>query len=205
MWSPITKEILVRVRWVDWQEEYKTLRLGSRRAKKPHWEIGKHGLKARGEFGGLLSLVRYMDFRWLGVANLGNRSVYLFNVSLEESVGLNIWRDNHTGGSVASEGIICIHPESNDTLAIALRARNIPSSFGIDRNLLSVVFSKVLIDDRTFLLPRASEAIAEYTGAPTYRQSSRYRNYQKFDVESELQFERIESVKSTVSYARQTK
>ena len=202
MWSPITKEILVRVRWVDGQEDYKTLRLGQRRAKKPHWEIGKQGLKSRGEFGGLLALVRHMDFRWLGVANLGNRSVYLFNVSVDKSVGHLIRRDNSPGGRVAWRGIICIDSESNHTLAIALEAVNIPLSFGISKDLLSVVFSEVLLDDRTFLLPSASESIADATAGPTFRQSSRYRNYQKFDVESELQFENIES---TVTYPRRSK
>ena len=34
MWKPIFKEILVRVRYLDPREDYKTLRIGSRRAKK---------------------------------------------------------------------------------------------------------------------------------------------------------------------------
>lgn len=206
MWRPIIKEILVRVRFVDWREDYKTLRIGSRRAKKHFFEIGNKGLRSGGEFGGLLSTVRQMEFRWFGAASLDNKPVYVFSVSVDKVVGSRIQRNDRPrgvpfqGGRVAWQGIICIDAESNHALAIALEAVNIPRSFGVDRALQSVVFSDVHLDGREFLLPIASESIADNRDSQTMRQSSRYRNYRKFDADSELQFERIESVKSTITY-----
>ncbi|MCY4596798.1 MAG: hypothetical protein OXC19_18615 [Bryobacterales bacterium] len=140
-----------------------------------------------------------MEFQWHGRAILGGNPVHVFDVSLQEKTMHLKRADRHDGGYVASKGIVCIDEASGHTLAIAMEAINIPWSYGINRALQSVVFSEVTLDNRTFLLPIASESIVVNIGAPTFRQSSQYQNCQKFDAESELKFESIEL---TVSYPR---
>lgn len=200
MWKPITKEILVRLRFLGWREDYKTLRIGRRRSKKPFFSIGKGSLRAGGEFGVLLGLVRHMEFQWVGRAKLGDKSVYVFSVALVKSFGAKIERGDRPGGKVGWRGIICIEEESNHTLAIAMEAVDIPLSYGIEMALQGVVFSEFPIGEVTFLLPISSESTAHNTGGYRLRQSARYRNYKRFDVESNLQFEKIES---KVTYTRQ--
>ena len=202
MWEPITEEILVRLRFVGWREDYKTLRIGRRRSGEPFQSIGKASLRTLGEFGGLLNLVKDMEFRWLGRARLGTKSVYVFNVAVPEIFGPWIRRGDRPGGLVAERGLICIEEESNHTLAIALEAVDIPLSYGIEMASRSVVFSETPIDGKTFLLPISSESIAHNAGEFKLRQSSRYGNYKKFDAESDLLFESIES---KVTYTGQTK
>ena len=209
VWKPVIKEILVRVRYVDGLEDYKTLRIGRRSARTSFSKTGKTGVRTMGEFGGLLGSVRYMKFRWLERANLGKRSVYVFNVWIEQAFGASIKREDRPGGKVAWKGIICIDDRSNDTLAIALEAVNIPPSYGIQSASQSVVFSEFsLFDgtfslyDKAFLVPSASESMAKNINGPTFRQSARYLNYKKFDAESQVLFE---SIKSKVTYSRRSK
>lgn len=202
VWKPITKEILVRLRFLGWREDYKTLRIGRRRAKKPFFSIGKGSLRSGGEFGVLLGLVRHMEFQWVGRAKLGDKSVYVFSVALVKSFGAKIERGDRPGGRVGWRGVICIEEESNHTLAIAMEAVDIPFSYGIEMASQSVVFSEFPIHEITFLLPISSESIAYNSGGYRLRQSARYQNYKRFDVESNLQFEKIES---KISYTRQIK
>ena len=194
MWKPITKEILVRVRFVGWREDYKTLRIGQRRSKKPFTKIGKGRLSASGQFGGFLMFVNHMKFRWLGRARLGGRSVYVFDVTVPKNVNTSpIQRNGRPSAKVGYRGIICIEEESSHSLAIALEAVNIPSYTGIEMVSMSVVYSETPIGEKSFLLPISAESLARVSGDPMKRQSTRYRNYKRFDVESNLQFEKIES------------
>lgn len=203
VWKPTTKEILVRLRFRDWREDYKTLRVGRQRSKKSFSKIGKGSLRSYGEFGGLLGAIQHMGFQWLGRARFDNKSVYLFEVTVGRDVGvLSISRDSFPGGKVAGRGIICLEEGTNHALAIVLEAADIPSSYGIEASSQSVIFSETRIGDSIFLLPVSSESIRRNSGGYTLRQSARYRNYKKFSVESSLQFERIES---RVSYTRQNR
>lgn len=203
MWKPITKKILVRLRFRDRREDYKTLRVGQHRSKKSFSEIGKGSLKSHGEFGGLLGTVRHMDFQWLGRAKFDNKLVNVFDVTVRKNLGaFSIKRDSFPGGRVAGRGIICIEVGTNHTLAIVLEAADIPPSYGIESTSMSVIFSRTPMGESIFLLPVSSESIQGHSGGHTLRQSARYRNYKKFSVESSLQFERIES---KVSYTRQNR
>ena len=70
---------------------------------------------------------------------------------------------------------------------------------GILKTYISVFYGDVRIGGETHLLPLASESLAITPDTRMYRQSSKYRNYRKFETESELLFENVES---TVSYCR---
>lgn len=202
-WKPITKEILVRLRFIDRREDYKTLRVGRQRSGESFSKIGKASLRSHGEFGGLLGAVPHMEFKWLGRARFDNKSVYVFDVTLGRNLGaLSIKRDNFPGGKVGGRGIICIEECTNHTLGIVLEAADIPLSYGIESSSQSVIFSETLIGESIFLLPVASESIFRNSGEYALRQSARYRDYKKFSVESSLQFERVES---KVSYTRENR
>ena len=103
-------------------------------------------------------------------------------------------RSGFPGGDVAAEGIVLIDEISHHTLGIILRAIEIPSHYEIEEFMQSVFFGHVNIEGKIHLLPLASESIMGFPDVPVLRQSSRYRNYRKFHVESDLRFERAGSV-----------
>ena len=79
-------------------------------------------------------------------------------------------------------------------LAIALRTVNTPWSYGVLKNHPSVFYGDVEIDQKPHLLPVAYESIAILpSNRPRILQSSRYRNYRKFEAESDVRFEHVES------------
>ena len=200
-WSQTMGEILAQVRFANGSEEYRMVSIGGKRTKKS-FDAGKGRLSAKGEFVVLLGTVFHtsVQFRWHGSATANGRPVHVFKVIVSRRIGAPISRGRgYPKGRVDWEGFVYIDRDSEHTLAIVLEAVNIPWSYGILRTYTSVFYGDVQIGGETHLLPVASEALAINPDTPMYRQSSKYRNYRKFEVESELLFENVES---TVSYPR---
>ena len=197
-WKKTASSILVRARYVDGIEDYQTLKIGRRRSSKNFFHIGK-GLRAGGEFGGLLSGLKHMTFQWSGRHVMGLNYVQLFVAELPKAFGSTIQRQGFAGGKVGWRGVVCAEESSNEVLAVVLNGVDIPWSFGIHNSTLSVIYSIVDLDGSLYYLPKKSIAISDLIGDSVYRQVSEYNNYRKFHAESDLFFE---DVKSNVSYPK---
>ena len=194
-WSRTMGEILAQVRFADGSEEYRMVSIGGKHTKKS-FAAGEGRLAAKGEFVSLLGNVFDMSvkFRWHGFATANGNLCHVFRVAVPRRVGAHVQLGpEHPGGRVAWEGFVYIDRDSEHTLAIVLEAVNIPRSYGFLKNYVSVFYGDVKIGGETHLLPLASEALAISRGRHMYRQSSKYRNYRKFETESELLFENVES------------
>ena len=212
-WYKAMAEMLVRARHVNGSDSYETVNIDGTASKDGHFlcdmvvqrynsdvmnklfhEAGKgHALRSRGEFGALLATVRNMEFKWFGRAVIDGQPVHILSVALSRNAGSRIQRDGFPGGRVAQDGFVYIDEISQQTLGIFLRSVKIPIEYGIEEFIQGVFFGKVEIDGKKYLMPLASESIMSFRGPPIIRQSSRYRNYRKFHVESDLRFEPVGS------------
>ena len=193
-WKKSMAEMLVRVRHVNGSDDYEVVSIGGTPSKELFHEVGKgNALRSRGEFGGLLALVGTMEFKWFERAVIDEQPVHILSVTLSRDAGFRIQRDGYPGGRAASEGFVYIDEISQQTLGIILRSVNIPIDYGIEEFIQGVFFGNVEIDGKKYLMPLASESIMSFRDPPIIRQSSRYRNYRKFHVESDLRFEPVGS------------
>lgn len=203
-WSRSMGEIVTQVRVASGREEYRMLSIGGKRTKKSFFDLGdgKGRLATKGEFGTLLKVAFQpaVRFRWHGFVNANGKLAHKFRVTVPKGVGPQVHSGDRPGGPVEWDGFVYVDKDSEQVLAIVLRAVNIPWSYGVLKSYVSVFYGDVEIDRKPHLLPVASESIAILPDdQPIVRQSSRYRNYRKFEVESDLRFENVES---KVSYSR---
>ena len=140
---------------------------------EPFNEVGTVGFRLRCEFGGMLAGIQNLEFKWFGLAVLDGRPVYIFVARSLSDDAMVIKAHGHSGGSVATEGFIFIERKSQETLGIVRRGVEIPDSYAFDEILQSVFYGRVDIDKPSYLLPRASESIADLhdPAYPLYRQS----------------------------------
>ena len=210
-------KILAEVRVAGEVQQYKVVSIGGKRTNKLFGAEKGPNLNVYDEFAGLLrnTFDTSVRFHLYGVATANRKLSHVFKVTVPKGIGHLIHfggkmidpngvgpriQIGGSGGPVAWDGFVYIDRESEHALAICLRAVNIPRSYGVRQVHLSVFYGNVKIDGKYYLLPVASEALSVMPGAiPIYRQSSRYRNYRKFEAESNVQFEHVES---NVSFPR---
>ena len=204
-WFRAMGDILAEARFADGIEQYRVVRVGGKRTERSFHDAGKReGILVSGnEFAGLLRVIfdGSVQFHLDGAATANGRPSHVFRVSVPRSSGFRVQRGGYPGGVVAWQGFVYVDRDSEHVRAIVLESVGIPRSYGILKAYLSVFYGGVRIDGEPHLLPVASESVAFHPGTlPAYRQSSRYRNYRKFEADSELQFEYVES---KLSFPRQ--
>ena len=193
-WREAVPEMLVGVRYVNGSDDYTVISVEGETRHQLSFK-SNHGLTARGEFGGVLNTLtsRSIKSKWVESARLGQNLVDIFSVEFPTGTGLIIERGGYPGGPVSTQGFVLIEKTTLQPLGIILRAVKIPDSYGIDDSFQSVFFGRVTIDGEQYLMPLASEAITYNHQAEVMRQSSRYQNYRKFDVESGIRFDQVGS------------
>ena len=198
-WLRTMGEILAEVRFADGIEEYRVVSIGGKRTNESFHAgkgTGKGVLISENEFVGLLGVIAdpAVQFRLHRSAAANGNPVHVFRVTVPKSIGHWVRREGYPGGRVDWEGFVYVHRDSEHVLAIVLESVDIPRSYGIVKSCMSVFYGSAEIDGEPYLLPVASESLSVNPGSlPAVRQSSRYRNYRKFEAESELQFEDVDS------------
>ena len=170
------------------KEEYRNIRLNGKPLKKGSPE--ESGSWSTGEFGTTLASVfastRPGDFRLRGDSSAAGlqAKVYDFSVPRDRSQ----WTIRY-GYAVkpAHEGSLWIDPESARVLRIEMSSRRLPANYEIDKVEMTVDYGWVDIAGTRYLLPVRSENLACYRGTFTCtRNEIEFRNYRKFQVESQV-------------------
>ncbi len=184
-WDLIT-ELL---RYVDGNEEHKTLQVNSRnQAADP--DTGVH---SGGEFGMFLDTV-FSDkagahFEWQGYAEVNGQQTdaYRYEVALPHSLyGLSSksWRI-----SVAYHGFVYIDPNTMDVRRVSIEADNVPKEFPIRESALTVDYSYFSIGAQQYLLPKIATLYVRQGKRRLARNEKEFREYRRYTGESTIRFD----------------
>jgi len=171
------------------QESYRNVKINNRPTEQGLQEIG--GSWSTGEFAStLLDLFQpdtHAQFRSGGASSISGLSaeVYDFQVRSENSH----WKVQAGAQTLYPdyEGSVWVDPQSARVLRVEMQARNIPSSFMMDRVESSVDYSSVMIGGTSFLLPVHAESLGcERGGSDCSHNIIDFRNYHEFKVEIKI-------------------
>lgn len=175
----------------DGKEDYRNIRINGRESKQPpeasgSWSTGEFALTLED----ILSPTTGADFVRRGTDVISGRSTTVYRFSVEQA--RSHWRLLHEGQtySPAYKGAIWIDDTSKRVLRIEQQSAAIPADFPFDKAEVILDYDFVRINNKIFLLPvRAENLICQRGTQNCSRNVIEFRNYRKFDAESEIRFD----------------
>jgi hypothetical protein len=174
-------------------EEYTNIKLNNKASNKPLEEID--GLHSTGEFGSILGDLfdreSGSDFARPTQVDLRGRRAwkYRFEVPRERSDFRITTPSQHY--YAAHGGSLWLDFETSRVLRLEMQARGLPKAFPFDTVEMTIDYEFIRLDGaKQFLLPTQSEALYCIRGTSVCRKNSTsFRNYVKFNAESDIVFE----------------
>ena len=188
-WQEID-EVTADLAYVDGKEDYRNVQINGYPANNPE----RTGSWSTGEFGTTLEDVMSVGtnaaFKRRGEEKMVGRTavVYDYTVAQANSHWTMVSPDGRQY-KPAYEGAVWIDRESRRVLRIEQRATSFPRDFTISRAECKLQYAWVRIDQKSYLLPSASENIGCMSGSGACtRNALEFKNYRKFTTESNITF-----------------
>ncbi|MCW5963689.1 MAG: hypothetical protein KIT83_06605 [Bryobacterales bacterium] len=175
----------------DGSEQYRNTMINGR-ASKHSPELS--GSWSTGEFAttlsDILSAQTMADFSRRGEDTLSGRATVIFSFNVEQPRSHWTIHANEKSYRPAYKGAIWIDKASKRVMRIEKQALAMPADFPFDKAELVLEYDFVRLSNRLFLLPVHSENLICARGTVNCtRNVIDFRNYQKFEAESEIRFE----------------
>lgn len=174
--------------YVTGKEDYRNIRINGKPLKKGSPE--ESGSWSTGDFGStLVSLfgsTMPADFRFRGASQAAGMAAQVYDFSVPQP--RSHWTIRYgTAIRPAFQGSVWIDPESARVLRIEMSSRRLPSTYEIDSVEMTVDYGWVSLSGKSFLLPVRSENLACVRGTfNCMKNEIEFRNYRKFEVESQV-------------------
>lgn len=179
----------VELLYMGGKEEYRNVKRNGKLLKKGE-EAEKSGSWSTGEFGSILMDI--MDpataaaFKYRTSSSIESIAVKVYDFRVEQL--RSRWRIRY-GPEVkpAYKGSLWIDPETARVIRIEMDSKELPKGYEIDKVETVVDYGWVAVGSKKFLLPTRSENLACWRDSFTCtRNVLEFRNYRKFDVESQI-------------------
>jgi hypothetical protein len=176
--------------YVDGKEDYRNVQVNGYPANNPE----RSGSWSTGEFGTTLEDVMSVGtnaaFKRRGEEKMLGRAAVVYDYSVVQSN--SHWTMVSPDGRQyrpAYDGAVWIDKESRRVLRIEQRATSFPSGFPISRAECKLQYAWVKIEQKSYLLPWASENVGCMSGSGACtRNALEFKNYRKFTTESNITF-----------------
>ncbi len=183
----VTVDVVV----ADGTEDYRNTMINGR-ASKHSPELS--GSWSTGEFAttlqDVLSAQTMADFRRRGEDTIAGRSTVVFDFSVEQPRSHWTIHANELQHRPAYKGTIWIDKVTKRVMRIEKQAQAMPADFPFDKAEMVLEYDFVRISNRPFLLPVHSEnLVCVRSSVNCTRNVIDFRNYQKFDAESEIKYD----------------
>ena len=176
--------------YVGGKEDYRNVRVNGNPVSNPE----RTGTWSTGEFGttleDVMSPITDAAFKRRGEEKMVGRTavVYDYTVAQVHSHWTMVSPDGRTY-KPAYEGAVWIDKESRRVLRIEQRTTAFPRDFTLSRAECKLQYAWVKIDQKSYLLPSASEDIGCMSGSGACtRNALEFKNYRKFTAESNITF-----------------
>ena len=174
----------------DGKEHYQTIEING---VKPDTDtVQKQGIHARNEFGSMLRGLFDPDtaarYKWVGRAMTLGALCQVFEVEVAKAKSNFVL---HTGGRrepAGYTGRVYIDEEAGMIRRITIDGNGLPPDFGLQSPSLSIDYGMVKIGAEDHLLPLRS-ALQLRHHKEFIRNETVFRNYRKFEAESEIKFQ----------------
>ena len=188
-WQEID-EVTADLAYVGGKEDYRNIRINGNPVSNPE----RSGTWSTGEFGttleDLMSPITDATFKRRGEEKMVGRTavVYDYTVAQVHSHWTMVSPDGRQY-KPAYEGAVWIDKDSRRVLRIELRATTFPRDFTISRAECKLQYAWVKIEQKSYLLPSASENIGCMSGSGACtRNVLEFKNYRKFTADSNITF-----------------
>jgi hypothetical protein len=190
-WQEID-EVTADLAYVDGKEDYRNVQVNGNPVNNPE----RSGSWSTGEFGttleDVMSMASNAAFKRRGEEKMVGRTAVVYDYSVAQ--GNSHWTMVSPDGrqyKPAYDGAVWIDKESRRVLRIEQRATAFPRDFTISRAECKLQYAWVRIEQKTYLLPSASENIGCMSGSGACtRNVLDFKNYRKFTTESNITFGR---------------
>jgi hypothetical protein len=176
--------------YVDGKEDYRNVQVNGNPVNNPE----RTGSWSTGEFGttleDVMSFATNAAFKRRGEEKMLGRTavVYDYSVAQPNSHWTMVSPDGRQY-KPAYDGAVWIDRESRRVLRIEQRATAFPRDFPINRAECKLQYAWVRIEQKSYLLPWASENIGCMSGSGACtRNALEFKNYRKFTTESNISF-----------------
>lgn len=187
-WRPLDVLSLTVV-YEDGKETYRNVRVNNKLTSKPLEALS--GTVSRGEFGStladVLSSSTNAEFRRRGTTQIAGRTAWRFDFKVE--LANSHWTIHVGSQSIrpAYKGAVWVDRDTARVLRIEMQAVNLPGDYPLDVSEWVVEYGSVKLGTKEFLVPVKAEVLACWRGsARCSRNSTEFRNYQRFTGESDL-------------------
>lgn len=183
--------VTVDVVYLDGSEEYRNTTINGRPSKH-NPELS--GAWSTGEFAttlaDVLSAQTMAAFTRRGEDTISGRSMVVFDFQVEQPRSNWTIHANEQQYQPAYKGSLWIDKASKRVMRIEKQAQNIPGDFPYDKAELTLEYDFVRLNNRLYLLPVHSENLICVRGTVNCtRNITDFRNYQKFEAESEIRYD----------------
>jgi VWFA-related protein len=179
------------LRYRDNREQRTTLEVNGVRATTPRGDL--KGTISHGEFGGLLDAIFAPDvhaaFHWKSVANIGPRTVQVFDYSVPRGHStFSITDDKEHSITVPFHGLVYIDSSTHGVRRLTMVADGIPHDFGTHSASFSVDYDYIAIGDHDYLLPIAGTLGVTRGRHLAVDNEIEFVDYRRYGAESTVQF-----------------
>lgn len=183
--------VTVDVVYVDGSEDYRNTMINGRPSKHSP-ELS--GSWSTGEFAttlmDVLSAQTMAVFTRRGEDTISGRSTVVFDYAVEQPRSHWTVHANERQYRPAYKGSIWIDKASKRVMRIEKQALGLPADFPFDKAELTLEYDFVRLSNRLYLLPVHSENLICVRGtADCTRNVTDFRNYQKFEAESDIRYD----------------
>jgi hypothetical protein len=178
---------------VNGKEEYRDITINGRPTNVP---IERTGSWSTGEFAttleDVLSPATNAKFKRRGEDRIAGRPAVVFDYKVEQpNSHWTLVAPDDRRYSPAYEGALWVDKDTRRVLRIEQRTTAMPRDFPFNRAESTLEYAFVRIEQKTYLLPVASESLACMSGSGACtRNTIAFRNYRKFNVDSSVKFDR---------------
>jgi len=188
-WQEID-EVTADLAYVGGKEDYRNIRINGNPVSNPE----RSGTWSTGEFGttleDLMSPITDATFKRRGEEKMVGRTavVYDYTVAQVHSHWTMVSPDGRQY-KPAYEGAVWIDKESRRVLRLEQRTTAFPRDFTLSRAECKLQYAWVRIEQKSYLLPSASENIGCMSGSGACtRNVLEFKNYRKFTADSNITF-----------------
>jgi hypothetical protein len=188
-WQDID-EVTADLAYVDGKEDYRNVKVNGNPVNNPE----RTGTWSTGEFGttleDLMSPITNAAFKRRGEEKMVGRTAVVYDYSVAQTN--SHWTMVSPDGrqyKPSYEGAVWIDKESRRVLRIEQRTTAFPRDFTLSRAECKLQYAWVKIEQKSYLLPSASENIGCMSGSGACtRNVLEFKNYRKFTTESNITF-----------------
>lgn len=173
------------------KQQYRSLEVNG--VKTGDTPVVDQGVRARNEFGRMLSGLFDPDvaasYNWAGQAMAMGVLCQVFDVEVSKAKSNFVLTQGARREPVGYTGRVFIDEETGMVRRLTIQGVGLDKDFGLQSPALSLDYGMVRIGKEDYLLPLRS--VLQLRHAKTFvRNESVFRNYRKFDAESEIRFEK---------------